>query len=485
MAKKKKKGMLARGMRDLLPEDMRRWQYVTDKLRVVFERYGFEAIETPALEREDVLFGKYGPDAERLIYRAGLGGKMDHALRYDLSVPLARVVSSYDDIPKPFRRYQIASVWRGERPQRGRYRQFVQADIDIVGSSSMLADAEIICVVVGLLQELGFPETSTKVNNRQVLNGIGRFAGVPDSQLPGLYRSIDKLDKIGIDGVRNELRGVGLPGELLNRQRQGVDRWLLGKADRDRLHSDFSACLTDLGHPDLVPSLDVYLDSLGQLEFGSGTQAEGLRAKRQRIMKDSIQALRASVEPESLIPDSANRRLLDLIQVEGSPREVLAELGQFLEDEESARGLADLETLIDALDAAGVDQDRYEVDPAMVRGLEYYTGTIFETVVSNPPIGSGTGGGRFDRLTGLFGREIPAVGTSFGVDRLIDVMDELGLFPSELERPATQVYVGMLDSSAEMQLFGVAQDMRTAGVACHAAYEANDFGRTYPRGART
>src|SRR5215510_3697466 len=190
---------LPKGMRDFLPADMLKRDYVFGIVREMFHIYGFEPLQTPVLELKETLYGKYGEDAEKLIYHAQHpGGKEEVALRYDLTVPLARVVAQYEsEIKLPFKRYQLSPVWRAERPQRGRYREFYQCDADIVGIRSMVADAEIISLVVAVLRRLGFPQFSVKINNRKLLTGMGEYSGVAKEQLGDLYRSVDKFDKIG------------------------------------------------------------------------------------------------------------------------------------------------------------------------------------------------------------------------------------------------------------------------------------------------
>lgn len=467
----------ARGTRDLLPADARKRRYVVDVIEEVFRSFGFEPLVTPAVESASTLLGKYGPDAERLIYRAGLAGKDDLGLRYDLTVPLARVVASEPSLPKPFRRYQIAPVWRGERPQRGRYREFVQADIDIVGTSSVLADAEIIAVIATALERLGLAKSRSKINNRKLLNGIGRYAGVPEPLLPGLYRAIDKLDKIGLEGVRQELRAVGLPGDLLNRERQAVGRWLEGKADRERLDADLRLAIPeDVPAGVLASGLPAFLDALEDYPNGEADRETAAEARRE-AMRRSIDALRAAYPDEALVSEEATERLLDLLQLRGEPRALLDELEARLDDEEASQGIDELRTVIDALDAAGIGAGRYEIDFAMVRGLAYYTGTIFETVVDEPPIGSITGGGRYDNLVGLFGSPQPAAGTSLGVDRLVVVMEEAGLFPPEVEAPTAQVLVALFDESTRMASVGLASRLREAGIRCELVYEPSGLGK--------
>src|SRR5438067_3544567 len=193
---KKVVASVPRGMRDILPEQMIRRQYVIDVIRGLFEEFGFEPLSTPAVELADTLMGKYGPDAERLIYNATYGdGKDRLALRYDLSVPLCRVVSMYPDLVKPFKRYQIAPVWRAERPQKGRYREFYQCDVDIVGSTSMLADAEVIGLAFHCLRHLGFASFRILLNNRKLLRAIANRAEVPKESALAAWRAVDKWEK--------------------------------------------------------------------------------------------------------------------------------------------------------------------------------------------------------------------------------------------------------------------------------------------------
>jgi len=365
-----------RGMRDILPEQMIRRQYVINVIRDVFEAFGFEPLQTPALELSEVLTGKYGPDAEKLIYQAGhSGGKEDISLRYDLSVPLCRVVAMYPQLPKPFRRYQIDPVWRAERPQKGRYRQFFQCDADTVGSGSMLADAENVNLIYQVLSRLGFKQFEININDRKLISGIGQFAGVPSAQLGGLYRSIDKLDKIGPAGVRAELR-------------------------------------------------------------------------------------------KTEIPDPVIEKLLALLQIEGDAATVLGALGEQLGDSAVAQeGIAELEELIGYLTTLGVPEEFYRVNVAMVRGLEYYTGPIYETVVEQPKIGSITGGGRYDELIRSFSKQsYPATGTSFGIERIIDVMEEFSMFPLTVGKTVTQVLVTVFDEELMTESLKLATLLRQGGL---------------------
>ena len=369
------KPRVPRGMRDILPEQMLRRHYVINTVQAVFEEFGFEPLQTPALELSEVLMGKYGPDAEKLIYQAGhSGGKENISLRYDLSVPLCRVVAMHPQLPKPFKRYQIDPVWRAERPQKGRYRQFYQCDADTVGSESMLADAENVGLIYQVLSRLGFKQFEIHINDRKLITGIGQFAGVPAEQLGGLYRAIDKLDKIGVDGVKAALR-------------------------------------------------------------------------------------------QNEIPEPVIAKLLALLQIEGDAESVLSELGEQLGESAAQEGIAELTELIGYLTMLGVPEECYRVNAAMVRGLEYYTGPIYETVVEEPKIGSITGGGRYDELIGSFSKQsYPATGTSFGIERIIDVMEEFAMFPPSVGKTVTDVLVSVFDDELMPESLKLATVLRQNGV---------------------
>jgi len=375
-----------RGMRDILPQRMLQRQYVIGEIEKVFQRFGFEPLQTPVLELRETLMGKYGEDAEKLIYDAQhREGKEELALRYDLTVPLTRVVAMYPDLPKPFKRYQIAPVFRAERPQKGRYREFYQCDADIVGSKSMLADAEIITMIYTALQTLGFKSFVTKINNRKILTGIGHYAGVPNELLGGLYRSIDKLEKIGAAGVREEMA-------------------------------------------------------------------------------------------KSQIPANVITKIMDLISIApgnfGEVRERLGDVPIAME------GLNELEQLATFLGDAGVPRENYQFDFSMVRGLAYYTGPIYETVVTEPKIGSLTGGGRYDELAGLFtNQSLPMTGTSFGIERIIDVMDELAMYPASIGKTVTQVLVTVFNRDLVGTSIRLANELRGAGINTELGLEFDGLGK--------
>ncbi len=375
-----------RGMRDILPQQMILRQYVIGEIERVFQRFGFEPLATPSLELRETMMGKYGEDAEKLIYDAGhLEGKEELSLRYDLTVPLTRVVAMYPELVKPFKRYQIAPVWRAERPQKGRYREFYQCDADIVGSKSMLADAEIVTMIYAVLNALGFKSFVIRINNRKILTGIGEYSGVPVEMLGGLYRSIDKLDKIGIDGVRAEMAKSEIPAPVVDKMMQLV----------------------------------------------------------------------------ALPPNSFNEM-----------REMLGAMPIAME------GLKELEELQEFLAQAQLPITNYQFDFSMVRGLEYYTGPIFETVVTEPKIGSLTGGGRYDNLIGLFSNQaVPATGTSFGIERIIDVMQELEMYPKTIGKTLTQALVTVFDRERAGASIRAANQLRAAGINAELALDAESLGK--------
>ncbi len=369
---------LPKGMRDFLPQEVIRREYVIGVITEVFQTFGFEPIYTPTLELLETLLGKGGEEADKLIFHAQHpGGKEALALRYDLTVPLARYVAMHEhDLTFPFRRYHIAPVWRGDRPQKGRYREFYQCDVDIVGVASMAADAEIISLLVTALGRLGFADFTVHINNRKILTGIGVYAGVPDAQLGDLYRSIDKLDKIGLDGVRREL-------------------------------------------------------------------------------------------VESGIADDAIGRMMDLLQWREGGLATLSRVREPLRDIAIAQeGITELEQLADYLGALNVPADKVTIDLAMVRGLGYYTGPVFETVITRPDnLGSVTGGGRYDGLVGMFRKEsLPTTGSSLGIERIIDLMDLLNLYPPELSSTVVQVLVTVFGEATQAASLALANELRTAGI---------------------
>ncbi len=367
-----------KGMRDFLPEDVIKREYVIGQITDVFQTFGFEPIYTPVLEMSETLLGKSGADADKLIYHAQHpGGKEKLALRYDLTVPLARYVAMHEHkLQMPFRRYHIAPVWRGDRPQKGRYREFFQCDIDIVGVQGMAADAEVISVITTTLDRLGFEEFTVHINSRKILTGIGIYAGVPDEQLGDLYRSIDKLDKIGLDGVRKELTAGGIAADV-------IDRML-----------------------ELLQLRDAGVDALEQIRATLGD-----------------------------VP----------IAVEG-----IDEVAQ----------------IVAFLRAMGVPEQWYTVDLAMVRGLGYYTGPVYEAYITKPDnLGSVSGGGRYDELVGMFRKQsIPTTGASLGIERIIDLLNMLDLYPPDLTSTVVQVLVTVFGAGTQGDSLALANELRAEGI---------------------
>ncbi|HNP70040.1 MAG TPA: histidine--tRNA ligase [Kouleothrix sp.] len=372
-----------KGMRDHLPAAMILRQHILNTLVGVFERHGFEPLQTPIIEYARTLEGKIG-DEEKLIYHFETAGGDKVALRYDQTVPLARVVAQYQgQLVFPWRRYAIGQSYRGERQQRGRYREFWQADVDIVGSASPIADAEIIAVLTEALRALGFSGFTTQLNHRQVLAGVARASGLDEASAGGVYRAIDKLDKIGADGVREEL-----------------------------------------------------------LKSGVAAEAAG--------------------------------RILDMVLLQGPPSDVLEELSDRLAgDERAEAALENLRAILAYLPELGVPPETYAVSPQLARGLSYYTGVVFESVLASPPMGSLLGGGRYDELVGAFaGRPIPTVGLAFGIERLHDVMEELGMGPAR--RTVAEVFVTLFDRERALASLQLASELRAAGLKVETALDAND-----------
>lgn len=370
-----------KGFRDFLPGAAQMRLAAIEKIRSVFQRFGFLPLETPTLEYADVLTGKYGNEGEKLLYRFRDQGNRNVAMRYDLTVPLARVVAQYPDIPKPFRRYQIAPVWRADNPQKGRYREFWQCDADIAGSASVLADADIILVAAAVLRALGITTFQVQVNNRKLLNSVLRAARIEDNNVSAVLRTIDKWEKIGRTGVFDEL--------------------------------------------------------------GSFLTKEQLETLRVFLPADS-QPLKENGWNEAVAP---------------------------LLDDEGAQGLRELR---DVLGLCSKNTDIQDVRGVLnlARGLDYYTGTIFEIVLTEKPeFGSIIGGGRYDQLIGRFtGTDMPAVGMSVGLDRLLVAMDELGI--EQGSQPTAQVFVALLDNDLREDVLGLVNELRSVGIATAVSYDA-------------
>lgn len=334
-----------KGFRDFMPENMAVRSRVINILRSVFEKYGFSELQTPTLEYSEVLTGKYGEEAEKLMYLFKDQGGRDVGLKYDLTVPLARVMAQNPDLPKPFKRYQIQPAFRAENTQKGRYREFYQCDIDAVGSTSPLADAEILAIISDSLTALEFANFKIRINSRQILFGI-------TDSLTAL-QSLDKLDKKSEEEVRQELSDKKF-----------------AKEDIDEIFSKLKTATPNTNLDEIIR----YAKTLGA--------------------------------------------------------------------------------------------NNIEFDPALVRGLDYYTGAIFETVVTEPKIGSITGGGRYDKLIkSLGGPDLPAVGTTLGLDRICDVITELNLWP-DLPKTSTKVLVTIFSPDLLNKSLELSNELRNANINC-------------------
>ncbi|MGH1363232.1 MAG: histidine--tRNA ligase [Calditrichia bacterium] len=370
----KVQAQLFKGTRDFLPEQMIKRNYVVSKIKTVFEKYGFEPLETPTIEMWDTLSGKYGEEGDRLTYRFTDRGGRDVGLRYDLTVPFSRVMAMYPELPKPFKRYQIQPVWRADRPQKGRFREFYQCDVDVVGSDSIIADAEVVAVISEVLTTLNFKKFAIRINSRKVLAGIVEATSAGADKEMDVYRSIDKLDKIGIEGVKKELEERG-------------------------------------------------------------------------------------------ISSSSTATILDILKIDGDNATRLIKATEALASSEiGMAGIAEIKELFSHLNGYGVKDSDLRFDLTLARGLDYYTGIICETIVEEPKIGSITGGGRYDNLIGMFSKNsIPATGSSVGLERIITVMDELDMFPSNL-KTSTEVLVTVFNTDSLPYSIKVAKRLREAGI---------------------
>jgi histidyl-tRNA synthetase len=405
----------ARGMRDFLPADVRKREYVIGVIKEVYERYGFEPLETPAVENIDTLTGKYGEEGNQLIFKIlkrgehEKTGEADLALRYDLTVPLARVVAQYqNELPKFFKRYQIQPVWRADRPARGRFREFYQCDVDVLGSRSMVVEAELIAAASDALVALGFNDFVVQLNHRQVLAAVLVNAGVTVEKHDEALIALDKLDKIGPEGVEKEFAQRGIEAAAGKR--------LLG-----------------------------FFTALGSLEH-----AAEIAAGEDPIIK------RAALN---------NAILGRLVEAVGH-------------NEAGGRGVYELQSIMAFAAASGV-ASRMKIDPALARGLSYYTGAILE--ISVPDLaGSLGGGGRYDNLVGMFlGKDIPACGFSLGLERIIVVMSEGEMFPVGLVSTPAHVMVTIWNEDSVGESLALATELRDQGLRVDLYPEADKMGKQF------
>ncbi|MBS1523610.1 MAG: histidine--tRNA ligase [Bacteroidetes bacterium] len=402
------KPSVPKGTRDFSPAEMAKRNYIFDTIKSVFRKYGYQQIETPVMEKLSTLMGKYGEEGDKLIFKIINNGDFladgginesnitadskrllpliaEKALRYDLTVPFARyVVMHQNEITFPFKRFQVQPVWRADRPQRGRYREFYQCDADVVGSDSLLNEAEFVMIYDEALGKLGLKDFTIKLNNRKILSGIAEIIDKSDNIID-LTVAIDKLDKIGLDGVTKEL-----------------------------------------------------------LERGF-TQAD--------IEK---------IKPVILLQGTNETKLTSL-------RDTLAK------SEIGLKGCDEIQTVLDYVADFKLKTAHLELDITLARGLNYYTGAIFEVKTNEVAMGSIGGGGRYDDLTGVFGakEKLTGVGISFGADRIYDVLDELNLFPAEASQ-GTQVLICCFDKEGERYALPLLQQLR----------EKNVYAELYPAGAK-
>ena len=402
----------ARGMRDFLPAEVRKREHVVGVIKSVYERYGFEPLETPAVENIETLMGKYGEEGNQLIFKIlkrgehEKTGEADLALRYDLTVPLARVVAQYqNELPKFFKRYQIQPVWRADRPARGRFREFYQCDVDVLGSNSMLVEAELIAAANDALVALGFNDFAIRLNHRQVLNGILDQAGVARDKHEDALVALDKMDKTGPEGVGRELNERGITGEASVK----LMRFFEGLAGAER--------------------------AVELADFDNGSAAYNA--------------------------------------------DVLGRLVEFIGGHEiGASGVDDLRQVLQYARASGVSQ-RIKLDPTLARGLAYYTGSIIEINVTDLA-GSLGGGGRYDDLVGMFlGKDVPACGFSLGLERIIVVMSEREMFPSELISSPADVMVTIWNEDSINDSIALATELRSNGLRVDLYPEADKMGKQF------
>lgn len=391
------KPSIPKGTRDFLPFEVARRNYIFDTIKTVYKKFGFAPIETPSFELSSTLLGKYGEEGDRLIFRIlNSGEKMKKAdlqalendnlarfanslaeksLRYDLTVPFARfVVQHQNELSFPFKRYQIQPVWRADRPQHGRYQEFFQCDADVVGSDSLIYEVDFVMMFDEVLTALGLPDFTVKINNRKILSGIAEVCGEAE-KIVAITVAIDKLDKVGVDGVVKELK-------------------------------------------------------------------------------------------EKEISDEAIAKINPLFSMIGSNAEILEQMKAYLATSEiGLEGVRELEYVLNQVQQLSLKRAKIEFDVTLARGLNYYTGAIFEVKANGVQMGSICGGGRYDDLTGLFGMKgMSGVGISFGADRIYDVMNELNLFPETLSKGVKVLFInfGEAEQAFCMKL---AFELRNNGIA--------------------
>lgn len=418
----------ARGMRDFLPADVRKREYVIGIIKEVYESYGFEPLETPTVENIETLMGKYGEEGNQLIYKILKRGEKleegaaskdlaDLALRYDLTVPLARVVAHHrSELPKFFKRYQIQPVWRADRPAKGRYREFYQCDVDAIGSDSMVVEAEIFAATSEILEKLRFADFTILLNHRDILYGMLEICGIEKEKQTDALIILDKLDKIGNLGVIRELE------------------------ERDILSSE---------------------------------ESKELFIKFATFHKIAIENYSVSPDAPFIGFNPKEREKLNI--------DIFEELEEFLKPSERGRnGIFALKEILKLAENTP-SRGKIEVDPNLARGLSYYTGAISEIVLFEGFKGSIAGGGRYDGLIGMFGKEkIPACGISIGLERILVVMEDRGLFPPEIAASTSaDVMVTIWNEESVSESLKLATELRAAGLRVLVYPEADKLGKQF------
>jgi histidyl-tRNA synthetase len=376
-----------KGFRDFLPAKMVQREKLMDTAKRVYRRYGFLPIDTPALEYLEILTGKGSEETDRQMYHFIDAGGRPVGMRFDLTVPLARFSAQHiNELGTPFKRYHIAPVWRGENPQDGRFREFVQCDFDTIGTTGVVSDIETALVIHELLLEIGIDQFRIRINNRQILTGLLEMLDLKN-QSTAVLRALDKLDKVGVEGVSKEMAQAGIQQE---------------QADK----------------------------------------------------------------------------IFQFAQIKGSHEDVLSQLSALLKSNELAsQGIDRLSTVSSALQAAGVPPFRFEIDVSIARGLDYYTGIIFETTLLElPRIGSVCSGGRYDNLAGLFTKQqLPGIGASLGLDRLLAALEKLGRL--EESPRAADVFIPLFDPERMNDYFALAALVRSNGISAEVYPESKKLGQ--------
>ncbi|HEY4112404.1 histidine--tRNA ligase [Puia sp.] len=458
----KNKPSLPQGTRDFDPATVRKRRYIFDTIRTVFELYGYQPLETPAMENLDTLMGKYGEEGDKLIFKIlnnglsdpknvekarsafekVLAGKNDsnlteRALRYDLTIPFARYVAmNHGTLTFPFRRYQMQPVWRADRPQKGRYREFYQCDADVVGSYSLLNEVELASIYATAFQKLGIP-VEIRINNRKILAALAEICGGA-GKMVDITVAIDKLDKIGLEKVKAEL----LERALTPDQVAIIEKYLALTGSNEEkltaLKTLFSPPAT--GGPGINETGTTGINETGTSGINE-TGAKGI------------------AELEYILAYTTNASANPAANVSANPA-----------TDTSANP---------ATDASYPGAPSLIVDLTLARGLNYYTGTIFEVKATGVQMGSIGGGGRYDDLTGTFGVPgIPGVGVSFGVDRIYDVMDELTLFPTAIDASIEYLFFNLGEAEAKAA-FGLMQQLRSKGHSAELYHETAKFDKQF------